>query len=205
MVWLLLGTGFTGAFSLLFVLRTLHSRFGTPKEIFVHFSPSGGCADAIVAEIHKAKKEILVQAYSFTSKPISQALVEAKKRRVHVDIVLDGSNEKEQYTELHFFLENGIQPLIDSHHPIAHNKIMVIDAKTIVTGSFNFTHQAEKDNAENLLILKGHPDLVAIYRQNFMVHKEHSRQAQAKQTPAALQTPQQPPHHGLFHFHTKAA
>lgn len=205
MVWLLLGTGFTGAFSLLFILRALHHRFGTPRAVCVHFSPSGGCADAIVAEIHRARKDILVQAYSFTSKPISQALVEAKKRGVQVDILLDGSNEKEQYTELHFFLEHGIQPLIDSHHPIAHNKIMILDSKTIVTGSFNFTHQAEKDNAENLLILKGHPELVAIYRKNFHAHRDHSRQAQPRQATTPLQHPVQQPHHGLFHFHTKAA
>ena len=45
----------------------------------VYFSPKGGCLEAVVAEINKARREILVQAYSFTAKQISDALVEAKK------------------------------------------------------------------------------------------------------------------------------
>lgn len=178
MAWLLIATGFTGALSFLFVMKKLSHLFNTPQAVHVHFSPAGGCCDAILNEIHHARHEILVQAYSFTSKPISLALIEAKKRRIKIDIVLDGSNEREQYTELHFLIENGIHPLIDSHHPIAHNKIMIIDSKTIVTGSFNFTHQAECNNAENLLILKGHPELINMYKKNFQSHKDHSRPAQ---------------------------
>ncbi|MGO9144772.1 MAG: hypothetical protein ACLQDF_00245 [Desulfomonilia bacterium] len=44
----------------------------------VYFSPMGGCTEAIVQEIDHANKEILVQAYSFTSKPISKALLDAQ-------------------------------------------------------------------------------------------------------------------------------
>ena len=39
-------------------------------EIF--FSPNGDCTEAIAAEIGEAKREILVQAYSFTSVPIAK-------------------------------------------------------------------------------------------------------------------------------------
>ena len=47
---------------------------------------------------------MFVLAYSFTSKPIAQALVEAKKRGAHVEIVLDRSNEHDTYSELAFLL-----------------------------------------------------------------------------------------------------
>lgn len=180
MTWLLIATGFSGAFSFLFIFRKISHFFITPKAIAVHFSPAGGCAEALINEIHKARHEILVQAYSFTSKPISQALVDAKTRGVKIDIILDGSNEREQYTELHFLIEHSIHPVIDSHHPIAHNKIMIFDSRTIATGSFNFTHQAEQNNAENLLILKGHPELIELYKKNFAIHKGHSRTVQIK-------------------------
>ena len=63
---------------------------------------------------------------------------------------------------------------IDSKHAIAHNKIMIIDRNTLITGSFNFTKSAEELNAENLLILKGNKLLVDRYIQNFNEHKEHS-------------------------------
>ena len=62
--------------------------------IEVYFSPKGGCTEAVVAEIQQAKQSIFVQAYSFTSTPIAEALVEAHKRGVHIEVILDVSNRK---------------------------------------------------------------------------------------------------------------
>jgi len=180
MTYLLLATGFMGAWTLHHVLRWVGSLWKTPFSIAAHFSPKGGCTDAVVQELKKAKHEILVQAYSFTSKEIAQALVDAKARGLHIEILLDKSNEQETYSELAELLSEGLPMLIDSHHAIAHNKVMILDGKTLITGSFNFTHQAEHSNAENLLIVKGQPALVQMYRQNFMEHKSHSQPAQLK-------------------------
>jgi phosphatidylserine/phosphatidylglycerophosphate/cardiolipin synthase-like enzyme len=173
MTYVLLATGFTGAWTLLFFWRSLKRKFGHLFSVSVFFSPKGGCTEAMVAEIKRARREILVLAYSFTSKPIAEALIEAKKRGVHVDIVLDRSQEKEAYSELPMIEEHGLFPHIDAQHAIAHNKVMVIDKKTLITGSFNFTHQAEAENAENLLIIKGHRALVHSYHDYFASHKSH--------------------------------
>lgn len=182
---LLIATGFMGALTLIFLVRAIHRRMGTPLSVGVHYSPKGGCTEAVVQELQKARHEILVQAYSFTSKPIAQALVDAKSRGVHVEIILDRSNEQGTYSELTDLLGKGITPLIDSQHAIAHNKIMILDGRTLITGSFNFTHQAEAENAENLLIIKGHPELVRAYRKNFTDHKAHSQPPQPDAKKAA--------------------
>jgi phosphatidylserine/phosphatidylglycerophosphate/cardiolipin synthase-like enzyme len=180
MVGLYLATGFMGAWTLLFLVRAGLRRLGWISSTMVFFSPKGGCQDAIVKELRSARQEVLVQAYSFTADPVTVALVEAKKRGVHVEILLDKSNETERYSDLHVFLEKGLHPLIDAHHAIAHSKVMIIDRKTVITGSFNFTHQAELENAENLLILKGHGELVQAYRQSFLAHKAHCKPAEVK-------------------------
>jgi phosphatidylserine/phosphatidylglycerophosphate/cardiolipin synthase-like enzyme len=178
--WIEVGTGFTGALTLVFLFRAALRRLGWTPVISAHFSPKGGCQEAVLCELKKARREILVQAYSFTSEAITYALVEAKKRGVHVEVLLDKSNEVERYSDLRIFLDQGLAPLIDANHAIAHNKVMIIDQKILITGSYNFTHQAESENAENLLILKGHPELAAMYRQNFLAHKGHSKPAQLK-------------------------
>jgi phosphatidylserine/phosphatidylglycerophosphate/cardiolipin synthase-like enzyme len=172
---LLIATGFSGALTLLYLARLAYRTFNPPQSLSVHFSPSGGCTDAVVREIAAAKREVLVLAYGFTSRPISQALVDAKLRGVDVDIILDHSNEKEEHSDLHFLLEQKLNPVIDAHHAIAHNKVMLIDGRTIVTGSFNFTAHAESHNAENLIIIKGHSDLISAYRHDFEHHKAHAR------------------------------
>ncbi len=140
----------------------------------VYYSPKGGATAAVVQEIAAAKSEILVQAYSFTSAPIAKALVDARKRGVRIEAVLDKSQRKEKYTAADFLLHAGIPTYIDAVHAIAHNKIIIIDRITLLTGSFNFTKAAEEKNAENLLILKGNKPLVDRYYQNYAVHKAHA-------------------------------
>jgi phosphatidylserine/phosphatidylglycerophosphate/cardiolipin synthase-like enzyme len=183
--WLLVAVGVTGAWTLGFLWRKLVRLLTTPASTLVHFSPKGGCTDAVVAELNKARREVFVLAYSFTSRPIAQALVGAKDRGVKVEVILDHSNEKEAHTELLFLLQGGLAVVIDPHHPIAHNKIMLIDGHVVITGSFNFTNQAEHENAENLLILRGQRELARQYRADFEVHKAHSRAASPQAHPAA--------------------
>ena len=123
-------------------------------DIQVFFSPNGGCTDAIVDVLGQAKETILVQAYSFTSAPIAKAVIDAHKRGVKVQVILDKSQRTEKYSSADFLVHAGVPVLIDEKHKIAHNKIMIIDGQTVITGSFNFTKSAEQDNAENLLILR---------------------------------------------------
>jgi len=126
-----------------------------------------------VENLQKATNTVLVQAYSFTSAPIAQALVEAHRRGVKVTVILDKSQKTANYSEADFLLHADITTFIDARHAIAHNKIMIIDAQTVLTGSFNFTKAAEENNAENLLVIND-PDLAAKYIANWREHEKHS-------------------------------
>jgi phosphatidylserine/phosphatidylglycerophosphate/cardiolipin synthase-like enzyme len=139
----------------------------------VYFSPAGGCTEAIVSEINRAKSTILVQAYSFTSKEIAQALVNAHKRGVAIQIILDKSQRSSKYSSADFMSNLGILTFIDSNHSIAHNKVMLIDNQTVITGSFNFTKAAEEGNAENMIIVLS-PDLARVYSLNWTEHRKHA-------------------------------
>jgi phosphatidylserine/phosphatidylglycerophosphate/cardiolipin synthase-like enzyme len=141
----------------------------------VYFSPSGGCTDAIVATIDNAKKSIRVLAYSFTSAPIAGALKSAHDRGVDVRVILDKSQRTERYSGMTFLIHAGIPTRIDVVHAIAHNKVMVIDGETVITGSFNFTKAAESKNAENLLIIQD-PGLAKLYQANWEKLREQSEE-----------------------------
>jgi phosphatidylserine/phosphatidylglycerophosphate/cardiolipin synthase-like enzyme len=148
-------------------------------DIQVYFSPQGGCTEAVVANLDKATNTVLVQAYSFTSAPIAKALVNAKTRGVKVQVILDKSQRTERYSSADFIQHAGIPTYIDAKHAIAHNKIMVIDGKTILTGSFNFTKAAEMNNAENLLVIQD-AALAAKYTANWQAHLKHSEEYAGK-------------------------
>jgi phosphatidylserine/phosphatidylglycerophosphate/cardiolipin synthase-like enzyme len=144
-----------------------------PPAWQVYFSPRGGCTEAVVAELARAKASVLVQAYSFTSAPIAKALVDASRRGVKIDVLLDKSQRTEHYSEADFIAHAGIPTAIDARHAIAHNKVMIIDGETVITGSFNFTKAAEENNAENMLVIQD-PALAAKYSENWKLHLEHS-------------------------------
>ena len=151
----------------------------TAADIQVFFSPNGECTEAVVENVGKAKSTVLVQAYSFTSAPIAKALVDAAKRGVKVQVILDKSQRTEKYSSADFLLHEGVPTFIDAKHAIAHNKIMVIDSHTVLTGSFNFTKAAENNNAENLLVIQD-ADLATKYTVNWQSHLKHSEAYQGK-------------------------
>ena len=135
--------------------------------IEVAFSPNGGGAATIIKAIGQAQKTIKVQAYSFTNADIAKALLEASKRGVQVRVVLDKSQETEKYTSATFLANAGVPVRIDDDFAIAHNKIMILDDETVITGSFNFTKAAEERNAENVLVIRGNKELARLYLQNW--------------------------------------
>ncbi len=141
------------------------------------FSPGGGCESRIVEEIGEARKNIRVQMYIFTSKRIAEALARAAKRGVYVEVILDKSQEKMTYGPWRTLRRDGVKVFFDTEHETANNKIVLIDNRTIITGSYNFTKAAEEKNAENILIIKNDADLFDAYLTNFKEHLEHARKA----------------------------
>jgi phosphatidylserine/phosphatidylglycerophosphate/cardiolipin synthase-like enzyme len=119
------------------------------------------------------KEPVLIQAYSFTSAPIAKALLNAHKRGVKVEVIQDKSQVTQNYSSATFLFNAGIPTKIDAQHAIAHNKVMVIDEETVITGSFNFTKAAEEKNAENLLIIHDNK-LAERYTKKWQEHEKHS-------------------------------
>ena len=140
----------------------------------VWFSPKGGCTEAIVSVIKGAQESILVQAYSFTSVPIAEALRDAHRRKVDVRVILDKSQMSERYTSATFLHNAGVPVWIDRKHAIAHNKVIIVDGMRVITGSFNFSKAAEESNAENLLVLVNR-ELARRYTENWKHCLGHSK------------------------------
>jgi phosphatidylserine/phosphatidylglycerophosphate/cardiolipin synthase-like enzyme len=150
------------------IFSTAHARTveSTPiaagGTVSVAFSP-GNAEQVVVHTINGARKTILVAAYSFTSRPIATALLDAKARGVDVRVVADKSQRTERYTSIRFLANKGVPVRINSRYAIMHNKFLVIDGATVETGSFNFTRSATLRNAENVIVLGNMPEVAATY------------------------------------------
>lgn len=146
-------------------------QFSPQATYTVCFTPRGDCTDKIIDVIDNAKSAIFVQAYSFTSKPITRALAAAQKRGVQVKVIMDKSAYTQYQPTANYLARNNIPIWIDKKPNIAHNKVMVIDEARVITGSFNFTHAAQYNNAENVLIITD-VGLAQKYWQNWL-NRQH--------------------------------
>ncbi len=153
----------------------------TSAAVAVCFSPpiQGGCDPqaAILSEIAGARNEILVQAYVLTARPVVDALIRAHARGVVVRIILDRKQLRHDRSGVRAasrLVAAGIPVAIDDGvRGIAHNKVMVIDRRTVITGSYNFTWSAEHRNAENMVIIND-PVVAAEYAQNWRTRESAS-------------------------------
>ena len=154
-------------------------------QIQTCFTPRQQCLPSILSQIENARKEILVQAYSFTSKPIAEALVRVAQRGLTIKVIVDKSQETAKHAQIKLLTDAGIDVKVDDKVSIAHNKVILIDGHTLLTGSYNFTEGAEKRNAENILII--HDQTIAQkYRDYWMSRYAISRNIKEKNIPPSL-------------------
>ena len=90
-----------------------------------------------------------------------------------MEVILDRSQRTQKYSVADFFAHSGIATFLDEKHAIAHNKVIVVDGHTVLTGSFNFTKAAEENNAENLLVIHD-SSLATSYAKNWQEHCRHA-------------------------------
>ncbi len=131
------------------------------------FSPRSGTQSNIIKAINAARKEINVAMFTFTSKPIFQALVQAAQRGVKVRLLLFAGQK------FPFFYEAvSAKNITLKFSPgrvergMMHNKYAVFDNKLLINGAYNWTFTAEMKNAENT-IFTTNPVYISGYKKKF--------------------------------------
>jgi phosphatidylserine/phosphatidylglycerophosphate/cardiolipin synthase-like enzyme len=137
------------------------------------FSPNGGALLSIIAKIDGSKTALDVAAYQLTSSSICKAILRAHQRGVCCRIIVDRGMESLNSEEIYQLIKAGISVKSDRSHKIFHNKYIVIDDSSLITGSYNFSDNAEMKNAENLIIVN-EDSLIQSYISDFNNHWGHS-------------------------------
>lgn len=146
------------------------------ETLEVCFVPGSDCGARVAQEIDGARSAVRVQAYTFTSPRIAYALARARRRGVDVVALLDAreSRQRNEAAAIRTLVEAGVPVRFDGAHSTAHNKVLVIDGSTVVTGSLNFTVSAERHSAENVLFIRNDPPVIQAFLTNFAQHWAHS-------------------------------
>lgn len=101
-----------------------------------------------------AKKTIKVAMFTWTRKDFAQELINAAKRGVNVEIVIDRYSGKGASSKIVRMLESGGIPVrLSTENKLLHHKFAFIDDSILVNGSANWTNAAFNDNDDYFIVL----------------------------------------------------
>ena len=125
-----------------------------------------GCASLLIDLIRKANESIHVMMYGFTLDELADALIGAAGRGVEVKVLIESESTGWKGSEHEKLIERGISLKLDSNPHTMHHKVMIIDGRIVVTGSYNWTWSAEKNNDENVIVIDD-PAIASVYEEEF--------------------------------------
>ncbi len=170
-----LAANYTYEFEQLFMARN----FGPPRAVInpivdlqgaavkTYFSPRGGGQEAVVAALQNARKSIHFLTFSLTDPQLGEILSGKQQAGLDVRGVFDRCLSKGQYSLYWPLKRTGMQVFIDGNEALLHNKVMIIDGETVITGSYNFSKNAEKSNNESFVIVEKAPELGAAFESEY--------------------------------------
>ncbi|WP_293812892.1 phospholipase D family protein [uncultured Bosea sp.] len=135
----------------------------------VGFSPEGSARQLVLKVIGEATRSIQILAYAFQAQDIMDALVAAKRRGVEIRVVVDKDRNtgKASRTAMDLVVRNGVELRTNDRFHLHHDKTIIVDGDTVQTGSFNFALSAETKNSENVVVIRGMPEIAAQYRSHW--------------------------------------
>lgn len=162
------------------VLTSLQSRaeplaLSAGATIEVAFAPGSEAPKLVAAAIGEARSTVRVMTYQLSSGRVINALRAAAGRGVDVAVIVDGATceSKRLAPVLVVLAKAGVEVACDDRERIHHNKVVIVDGSTVVTGSFNFSAAAVR-NAENVVVVRGATALAARFLEVWSQHRAHA-------------------------------
>lgn len=148
----------------------------TPSSESVIFSRNKSVAGRIEQMIGECAESFDAALYRLNNPRLAEALAELLKRGVPVRLVVDAGKYREEAETSRLLAESRI-PFRLSHGRIGpaspgspvskmHHKFVILDGRTVLTGSYNWTTESEEQNYENLVVLSDPPQ-VQVFQEEF--------------------------------------
>lgn len=142
-------------------------------RVDVYFSPRGGGQQAVQQALQNARKRIIFMTFSLTDKTVGSIIEDKANHGVQVNGVFDSWLGASKYSLYEPMRADGIGVSKDGNEALLHHKVIVVD-DTVITGSYNYSANAENSNNENFLVIHDNPAIAEAYVQEFARIKQIS-------------------------------
>lgn len=137
------------------------------SQIVIVFTPEDPALEnAIIPLVKSASKSVRFSAFSFTDYPLADAMSQRAQNGVDVSGVFEKVGSETDAAELKTLFCRNVPVRVDGNPSFMHNKVIVVDDHIVITGSLNFSTNAEESNDENVLIIDN-ADIARLYLQDF--------------------------------------
>ncbi|MCR4335495.1 MAG: phospholipase D-like domain-containing protein [archaeon] len=138
---------------LLTILLLLFSGCVEKQQNQAFFCPQEDCEERVIIAINNAETSIDAAIYSFTSEEIASSLTSANNNGIRVRVITDYLQSASKSSQDENLTEKGINLRVTPKGNTMHNKFMIIDNELVVTGSYNWTKNANTSNFENIVFI----------------------------------------------------
>jgi phosphatidylserine/phosphatidylglycerophosphate/cardiolipin synthase-like enzyme len=135
-------------------------------RVATYFAPEEDVFGGVNTMIYSASESVHFMAFSFTEDTLAMAMLGQAERGIEVSGLFETRGANTDYSECNRLLGAGLDVRLDSNPATMHHKVIIIDGRTVITGSFNFSASANQKNDENLLIIND-KELASLYEAEF--------------------------------------
>ncbi|MCU0849234.1 MAG: phospholipase D-like domain-containing protein [Spirochaetes bacterium] len=135
-------------------------------DINCYFAPEDDVERIILKRLAKARTSIHFMAFSFTSNAIGEMMIRKYREGVRVAGVFEKRGSGSRMCQYRKMVLEGLPVRLDRNIHAMHHKVIVIDGERVITGSYNFTRNADRKNDENILIIDNR-EIAAEYLKEF--------------------------------------
>jgi phosphatidylserine/phosphatidylglycerophosphate/cardiolipin synthase-like enzyme len=120
----------------------------------IHFSPDDNFRSArLIPLLQQTQQSVHMLAFAFTSQEIASELVSLKQQGIEVKIVVDSGQSGQSSSQYDDLRVKKLDIRRDGQAYKLHHKVIIIDGRYVVTGSYNFSENAESRNDENSVVI----------------------------------------------------
>ena len=130
------------------------------------FSPGEDCRERILDLVRSTRQRLDICVFTITDNLITDAVLEARRRKVEVRIVTDDQKSYDRGSDVEELARAGIPVAVDTSDKHMHHKFAIFDERTLLTGSYNWTRSAFTSNEENIVVITDDP-LIESFSQEF--------------------------------------
>lgn len=119
----------------------------------VLFAAEDDVIEALIPLIEGAEESIRFMTFSFTHDALGTAVLERANAGVDIQGIFETRASETEYSEMTALYCHNVDVRQDGNPGTFHHKVFVIDGKFVITGSLNFSDNANDSNDENVIIL----------------------------------------------------